>query len=75
VDDVVLYALVEALSDLQLHNQGGGDRWMMLFSKHWWRPYQTCSYIIRVVFSLIMSSSAGGLSRPPAVRQNLARTP
>ena len=52
---------------------GGGDRWLMLFSPHWRRPYQTCSYVIRIVFSLLMSSSSGGLCRPPAVRQKLAR--
>jgi hypothetical protein len=54
---------------------GGGDRWLMLLSAHWRRPYPTCSYVIRIVFSLLMSSSSGGLSRPPAVRQKLARTP
>jgi hypothetical protein len=53
----------------------GGDRWLMLSSTHWRRPYKTCSYVIRIVFSLLMSSSSGGLSRPPAVRQKLARTP
>ncbi len=48
---------------------------MMLFSTHWRRSYQTRSDVIRIVFSLQMSSSLGGLGRPPAVRQKLARTP
>ncbi len=38
-------------------------------------PYQTRSDVIRIVFSLLMSPSLGGLGRPPAVRWKLAKTP
>ncbi len=47
----------------------------MLFSTHWWRSYQTRSDVIRIVFSLLMSSSLGGLGRPLAMRRMMARTP
>jgi hypothetical protein len=48
--EVVLYSLVEAVSD-------------------------RISDVIRVVFSLLMSPSLGGLGRPSAVRWKLAKTP
>jgi hypothetical protein len=53
---------------------GGGGGALNLFSTHWWRPYQTRSDVIRIVFSLLMSPSLGGLGRPPAVRWKLAKT-
>jgi hypothetical protein len=46
-----------------------------LLSPHCRRPYKTCSDVIRIVFSLLMSPSSGGLRRPPAVRLKVARTP
>ncbi len=36
---------------------------------------QSDLFVIRIIFFLLKSSSSGGQSRPPAVRQNLARTP
>jgi len=58
-----------------LYWEGKGESWLKLLSPHCRRPYKTCSDVIRIVFSLLMSSSSGGLSRPPAVRLKAARTP
>ncbi len=63
---------IDVLNDLYTLLRGKG---LNLLSSHWRRPYKTCSYVIRIVFSLLMSPSSGGLGRPPAVRQKLARTP
>ncbi len=54
---------------------GKGESWLKLLSPHCRRPSKTCSEVIRIVFSLLMSPSSGGLSRPPAVRWKVARTP
>ncbi len=58
-----------------LYCEGKGKSWLKLLSPHWRRPYKTCSDVIRIVFSLLMSPLSGGLSRPPAVRLKVARTP
>ncbi len=61
---------------IQLPGRGGGGRCteVVIYSLVE-RSYQTCSDVIRIVFSLQMSPSLGGLGRPPAVRWKLAKTP
>ena len=54
---------------------GGGLDAETLYPTHGRRPYGTCSDVTKIVFSLLMSSSSGGLGRPPAVRKKAARSP
>ncbi len=66
---------IDVLTDLSTPLRLKGVSWLKLLSSHWRRPYKTWCDVIRIVFSLLMSPSSGGLGRPPAVREKLARTP